>query len=194
MNAQANWLAADLAAVDRSKTPWVVVAGHRPWYSSGSVCSACQSAFEAVFIKYEVDLVLSGHFHVYERNAPIKNGTADPNELNNPSSPWYITNGAAGHYVRIHYDTLSPHSLHSNQILGGFHLLSLLYSYPETGNLLIQNFQDGLDSFTLPLESFQRYGLSTNDSIYGVRTNILCPNKQLTRYSGANLLSTTALI
>jgi hypothetical protein len=127
MNAQANWLAADLAAVDRSKTPWIVVAGHRPWYSSGSVCAACRTAFETVFIEYNVDLVLSGHFHVYERNAPIKNGTADPKELNNPSSPWYITNGAAGHY-------------------------------------------DGLDSFTLPFQSYHRYGLSTNDSIYGVRT------------------------
>lgn len=70
--------------------------------------------------------VMSGHFHVYERNAPVTlNGTADPAELNNPRSPWYITNGAAGHY-------------------------------------------DGLDSFTLPLEQYQRYGLSTSDGIYGV--------------------------
>ena len=126
MNAQANWLAADLAAVDRTKTPWVVVAGHRPWYSSGSICDTCQSAFEDVFIENNVDLVLSGHFHVYERNSPIgKNGSIDANELNNPSSPWYITNGAAGHY-------------------------------------------DGLDSFTLPLQPYQRVGLSTADGIYGV--------------------------
>ncbi|KKK24806.1 hypothetical protein AOCH_005047, partial [Aspergillus ochraceoroseus] len=33
-NAQTDWLAKDLAAVDRKKTPWVVVAGHRPWYIS----------------------------------------------------------------------------------------------------------------------------------------------------------------
>ena len=29
---------------------------------------------------------------------PIANGTADPNGLNNPSAPWYLVNGAAGHY------------------------------------------------------------------------------------------------
>lgn len=29
MNAQINWLTADLAAVDRTKTPWVIVSGHR---------------------------------------------------------------------------------------------------------------------------------------------------------------------
>ncbi len=130
MNAQANWLTADLAAVDRTKTPWVVVAGHRPWYSSGSICTACQEAFEDVIVQNDVDLVLSGHFHVYERNLPIKNGTADPKGLNDPSSPWYITNGAAGHY-------------------------------------------DGLDSFALPLQTYQEYGLSTADGIYGV-SNLPC--------------------
>jgi acid phosphatase type 7 len=50
-------------------------------------------------------LVLSGHFHVFERNAPIRYNVSDPNGLNNPSAPWYITNGAAGHYDGL--DTLS---------------------------------------------------------------------------------------
>ncbi|KAH8808894.1 Metallo-dependent phosphatase-like protein [Xylogone sp. PMI_703] len=98
MNAQVDWLKADLAAVDRSKTPWVIVAGHRPWFASGEVCTACQEAFEDILVENGVDLVFAGHFHIYERNDPIKNGTADPNGLNNPSWPWYIINGAAGHY------------------------------------------------------------------------------------------------
>jgi acid phosphatase type 7 len=29
----------DLAAVDRKKTPWVIAAGHRPWYVSTSEVS-----------------------------------------------------------------------------------------------------------------------------------------------------------
>ena len=77
------------------------VAGHRPWYvsaGSGDICTVCQDAFASIFQEYSVDLVLTGHFHVYERNAPILNGAADPNELNNPSGTWYISNGAAGHY------------------------------------------------------------------------------------------------
>ena len=77
------------------------VAGHRPWFISagpGDICTECQDAFATIFQDYSVDLVLTGHFHVYERNAPILNGAADPNELNNPSGPWYISNGAAGHY------------------------------------------------------------------------------------------------
>lgn len=102
MDAQTAWLEADLAAVDRSKTPWVIVAGHRPWYLSssddGTICSMCKDVFEPLLVKHNVDLVLSGHSHVYERQSPIANGHIDPRELNNPSSPWYITNGAAGHY------------------------------------------------------------------------------------------------
>jgi 3',5'-cyclic AMP phosphodiesterase CpdA len=103
MNAQTNWLEADLAAVNRSQTPWVIVAGHRPWYlsdtnASDTICWTCKDVFEPLLIKYGVDLVLSGHSHVYERNAPLADGVIDANELNNPSAPWYITNGAAGHY------------------------------------------------------------------------------------------------
>ncbi|KAK9350879.1 Metallo-dependent phosphatase-like protein [Lipomyces doorenjongii] len=99
MNQQIDWLNKDLASVDRSKRPWIIVAGHRPFYAgSSAACPECVKAFEPTLLKYNVDLVLSGHAHFYERNAAIANGTADPNELNNPSAPWYIMNGAAGHY------------------------------------------------------------------------------------------------
>ncbi|OZJ01427.1 hypothetical protein BZG36_05750 [Bifiguratus adelaidae] len=102
-NEQVDWLAKDLASVDRSVTPWIVVGAHRPWYASyanksSAICTVCKNAFEPLLNKYEVDLVMHGHIHFYERNAPMKNGVVDPNELNNPSSPWYIVNGAAGHY------------------------------------------------------------------------------------------------
>ena len=58
-NQQVDWLAADLAAVNRTLTPWVVTAGHRPWYVTGG-CDVCQEAFEEIFLKYEVDLVVQG--------------------------------------------------------------------------------------------------------------------------------------
>ncbi|RDW92302.1 purple acid phosphatase-2 [Coleophoma crateriformis] len=129
MNAQTNWLAADLASVDRAVTPWVIVAGHRPWYlshanASGTICWTCKDVFEPLLMQYGVDLVLSGHSHVYQRNAPLANGVVDPNELNNPTAPWYITNGAAGHY-------------------------------------------DGLDSLQVPHQSYQRFGLDTNNATFG---------------------------
>ncbi len=48
-NQQLEFLKADLASVDRSVTPWVVVMGHRPWYSTGesdNICSECQTALK----------------------------------------------------------------------------------------------------------------------------------------------------
>lgn len=98
---QLEWLKNDLASVDRTKTPWIIVAGHRPWYVDGSKCDACQAAFEPLFLEYGVDIALFGHKHFYERMEPIANGAVDPNGLNNPSAPWYLVNGAAGHYAGL---------------------------------------------------------------------------------------------
>ncbi|CAK3967898.1 Metallo-dependent phosphatase [Lecanosticta acicola] len=106
MNQQINWLTNDLASVDRTKTPWVVVLGHRPFYNSaGGICANCITAFEDIFHQYGVDLYFCGHSHVYNRNAPIYKNITDPNELNNPNATWYIVNGAAGHYDGL--DTLN---------------------------------------------------------------------------------------
>merc|ERR1719440_1757361 len=64
------WLEADLKAVDRSQTPWVVVTGHRPMYTvnskashgpvlSNSFClGAATSDMETMLRDHEVDLCL----------------------------------------------------------------------------------------------------------------------------------------
>lgn len=81
------------------------LAGHRPLYvSTSDVCPQCQQGFETTLNQFSVDLVLAGHSHVYERSAPVFQNVSDPNELNNPKFPWYIVNGAAGHYDGL--DTL----------------------------------------------------------------------------------------
>ena len=103
MNAQTDWLQKDLASVDRSKTPWIIAGGHHPWYVSfpngtGDVCLMCQDVFEPLLVQYKVDLVLTGHVHVYERNEPMNFYAVDPAGLHNPKAPWFITNGVGGHY------------------------------------------------------------------------------------------------
>lgn len=68
--AQAAWLDQDLTANDR---PWVVVALHRPPYSSGEHGSnaSVRKIFGPVLAKHQVPLVLSGHEHNYERTDSI---------------------------------------------------------------------------------------------------------------------------
>ncbi|KAJ5771641.1 hypothetical protein N7520_002170 [Penicillium odoratum] len=96
---QIDFLKADLASVDRTVTPWLIVAGHRPWYSTGgsdNICDSCQDAFEELFYTYGVDLAVFGHVHNSQRFTPIYNGTVDSANLTDPKAPMYIIAGGAG--------------------------------------------------------------------------------------------------
>jgi hypothetical protein len=59
---QYNWLSKDLANVDRTKTPWVIVMSHRPMYSSqvSSYQKNLRAAFQSLLLKNGVDAYLSG--------------------------------------------------------------------------------------------------------------------------------------
>lgn len=39
-SAQYQWLRADLAAVDRARTPWLIVVTHPPWYAPCKLLSS----------------------------------------------------------------------------------------------------------------------------------------------------------
>ncbi|KAH8162692.1 hypothetical protein CIB48_g5554 [Xylaria polymorpha] len=94
---QLAFLAADLASVDRAVTPWLVVGGHRPWYTTGGGgCAPCQAAFEPLLYKYGVDLAIFGHVHNSQRFQPVYNSTPDANGLDDPAAPLYIVAGGAG--------------------------------------------------------------------------------------------------
>ncbi|KAF4449376.1 acid phosphatase [Fusarium austroafricanum] len=104
---QYQWLAKDLASVDRCKTPWVVVMGHRPMYSSqvSKYQLNLRKAFESLMLKNKVDLYIAGHIHWYERLQPLGlNGTIDSHSVvsnntykSNPGkSMIHLVNGAAG--------------------------------------------------------------------------------------------------
>jgi hypothetical protein len=66
---QAAWLDADLAA---TTLPWKIVYLHRPPYSSGEHGSdtSLRAALAPVLAKHDVQLVLAGHDHNYERMTP----------------------------------------------------------------------------------------------------------------------------
>ena len=71
---QLDWLAATL---ESSTARWTVVALHHPPYSAGYQGSSLdvRAAFTPLFERYDVDLVLSGHEHDYERSKPINGVT-----------------------------------------------------------------------------------------------------------------------
>ncbi|WP_303674943.1 metallophosphoesterase [Vampirovibrio chlorellavorus] len=68
---QQRWLAKALHA---SRTPWKVVMGHHPIYSSGDhgLNSGLRKTLEPILVKEKADLYLAGHDHEYERFQPIQ--------------------------------------------------------------------------------------------------------------------------
>ena len=83
------WLAHDLSQVDRKVTPWVVFAGHRPFYldstddpdpadslnpSEQGAARLLRTHLEPLLLKHHVDLVLAGHHHSYQRTCKVAGG------------------------------------------------------------------------------------------------------------------------
>ncbi len=71
---QKTWLDRDLK---ETRQPWKIVYFHRPIYSSSKHGSdeRIREDLEPVLVRHEVDLVFSGHDHVYERTVPIRGVT-----------------------------------------------------------------------------------------------------------------------
>lgn len=74
---QWRWLEQDFKSVDRRTTPWLIVGGHRPMYTSelypvdSKVCEGIRNALEDLFHRYRVDLAVWGHYHAYQRTCAV---------------------------------------------------------------------------------------------------------------------------
>ncbi|KAI3894436.1 hypothetical protein MKX03_003841 [Papaver bracteatum] len=93
---QYKWLQADLAKIDRSRTPWVFVLIHAPWYSTNEAHQGeyesvgMKKAMEELIYKARVDVVFAGHVHAYERFTRVYADKADN------CGPVHITIGDGG--------------------------------------------------------------------------------------------------
>lgn len=100
--AQYSWLKADVAHVDRQRTPWLVAAWHPPWYNSYAShyqeFECMRQEMESLLYDHGVDIVFSGHAHAYERSNRVYNYTLDP------CAPVYITIGDGGNIERVDVD------------------------------------------------------------------------------------------
>lgn len=70
---QLSWLKDEL---QKSNAEWRIAYFHHPLYSSGKKHGSdtdLRAVLEPMFIKYKVNLVLSGHDHIYERITPQNN-------------------------------------------------------------------------------------------------------------------------
>ncbi len=90
-----DWLEADLAATDAE---WIIVFMHHPTYSSGEHGNEAwvHGFIVPILEAHEVDLVLAGHDHHYERSRQILADEA----VDLPTAPIYVVAGAGGAGLR----------------------------------------------------------------------------------------------
>jgi hypothetical protein len=89
---QIAWLTADLQASQAA--PWRIAVFHRPPYSSGAEHGselAVRAAFGPLFEQYNVQLVINGHEHSYERTVPWRESTSTARQ-----AVTYVITGGAG--------------------------------------------------------------------------------------------------
>jgi acid phosphatase type 7 len=85
LSKQITWLKKDLAA---NKLPWTIVYFHHPPYTKGSHDSDRENELVkirenllTILERFKVDLVLTGHSHVYERTHPLRGHYGEANSF-----------------------------------------------------------------------------------------------------------------
>lgn len=90
MTAMAEWLDRDLAAA-REKADWIIIAGHQQMFNvAGHGSTWGHEQILPLLYKRGVDLVVSGHSHLYERFVPIGPPGAKPIQF-------LVAGGGGGH-------------------------------------------------------------------------------------------------
>ncbi|HBG28107.1 MAG: hypothetical protein A2Y10_00905 [Planctomycetes bacterium GWF2_41_51] len=94
---QAAWLEADLVAARANPNiKWIFAYMHAPMYTTSGHAGRADAiaAWEPLFDQYQVDIVFSGHNHLYERFKPLRGGQVV--EEGKGVGTLYITHGIGG--------------------------------------------------------------------------------------------------
>ncbi len=122
---QYNFIVDDLKKVDRTRTPWVVLACHRPLYCSTTGCSigpdmmgkgmdnVLRRVMEPLMLQHRVDLGLWGHIHTYERTCAMKDSfvCADKDDTTK-GAPVHAIIGMAGNVYNNNWQPYLPANPH----------------------------------------------------------------------------------
>lgn len=99
---QLDWLRQRLVEA-RGNGQFIFAAHHRPFYCSARTSVDCntfaqvlRSQAEAMYKNYSVGVSMCGHIHNYERTFPVYNNRTSTQSYDNPPTPFYLVNGAAG--------------------------------------------------------------------------------------------------
>ena len=159
LSPQVVWLKKDLAA---NRQPWTIVMFHHPPFTKNSHDSDAE--LELVLIRqfltpildrYKVDLVLSGHSHIYERSKPMKGNTGFSNTF---SDALHAFSTSSGRYDNSQnscaYVNKSGGTIYSvvgsagrdNGVLGPQHAAMVYSNQLDGGSLVVEIEDNRLDA------------------------------------------------
>jgi hypothetical protein len=121
---QHDFLAADLAAVDRSKTPWVLVLGHRQMYSGNMMGPGNDMGdIEPLLLQHKVDIALWGHIHFAQASCPMYRAIcANTSDAAGYDAPIHAVIGNAGQSLTALPATKAPWSIWNDAHYGFSHI------------------------------------------------------------------------
>lgn len=100
---QYQWLVQELQAVNRNITPWLIVTMHVPVYNAFNVhhhdfqIVAAKEHIEPLLVEHQVNLVVAGHIHAYQRTHNVNIDQLDP------SGPMHVVVGAGGRQCKASF-------------------------------------------------------------------------------------------
>jgi 3',5'-cyclic AMP phosphodiesterase CpdA len=176
------WLERALARVQRSRTPWLVVMMHAPFYCSNSghveETRLMRLAIEGLMYEAGVDVVLNGHVHAYERTFPTFDMRADE------CGPTYLTIGDGGNREGVYLPWREPQpewsayreasfGVGTLQLLNGTHAAYEWHRHSCQGSTDPDNI-----NFGATCESYNKHGDRENGEMLGVDQFVLVKPQQ----------------
>ena len=143
-------------AADNPKIDWTIVFLHHPMYTStpNLYSMDLRNLLQPTFDLYEVDLVINGHKHAYERTNPVTfNGIATDSEncsYDAPNGQIYLTVGTGGHSHSI-FKQKQAWSIIQNHNDYGFLNIELLNDGKTLYGEFISNTGKAMDAFQINL-------------------------------------------
>jgi acid phosphatase type 7 len=103
---QYNFVVRDLAALNRTRTPWLLVQAHAPWLCSNTAHQGdgylMRDTFDAMLVNASVAAVFSGHVHAAEVCSPTSGGAL------NPKGYWSVVIGDGGNREGLYTKWTDP--------------------------------------------------------------------------------------
>jgi len=152
--AQLDWLEADLGKARAAGDSWIIVSFHKPLYTVGGKtfeASVLRPALRPYLDRFEVDLVVNGHDHNYQRSHPVREDVVhdawQSPDFVRPRGTIDVVTGGGGQV--LYQENKSADHRFTARFIAAYHALELEISPTRLSVRAISAKKEVLDSFSI---------------------------------------------